>query len=275
MRAPSNAEPGPGAVPVPAPIPGNLTLYHLATEGGASQAVALPDGRWLVVDLRSGDLVPALRRLAVRTLDLLVDTGAHPGREYAGKFDVGAWWRPDEGRIRHWAPVGADYVVTALPAGGTQAVAVRWGAITVLIGGEVDAPVGAGGRERVDAGWLGLCHNAFAAGLLDLVLAPLVVSIGRGFSPVAWRLHAETGPVPLALAAGPTPAEAARSGGLIDRLAVAGVRPDGGDALRDAGWRPAGLGERPGAWIAVDVAPDGRLEIVPGEHAALLRRPRR
>jgi hypothetical protein len=213
----------------------------------------------------------------VRTLDLLVDTGAGPGREYAGKFRVGDWWRPADGpRVRHWTPAGADYVVTTLPAGDTQAVAVRWGALSVLLGGEVDAPVGPDGRERADAGWLGLCHAAFAAGQLDLVLAPYVVALGRGFSPVAWTLHAETGPVPLALAAAPLPAGAPElRPGFIDRLGVAGVRPDGGPDLRDTGWRPAGLGERPGAWIAVDLAPDGRLTVVPGEQSALLRRPRR
>jgi hypothetical protein len=275
-----------GPVSVPFPIPGQLTLYAVPTERGLGYGLHLPDGRWIAIDLRPGPLagpVGALLGLRVREIELLVDTDEVPGREYAGRFEVRRWWRPEGARrLRHWSPRGSECEITALEAepaddGPALAVAVRWGSLTVLIGGQVGVARDADGGELPDRGWLGLCHAAFAAGRLDLLLSPLVVAPARGgsaagFSPIAWALHTEAGPVPLVVLPGPVADDApALMRRRTMRAAIAGRAPEG--VPRGHGWRAATPGERPGAFVAVAIAPDGALTVVTGRDATLLRRP--
>jgi beta-lactamase superfamily II metal-dependent hydrolase len=87
---------------LPAPERGKLAIYVFGPGIGESQVVALPDGRWIVVDTCKHDDVvlplALLRHFGVSTLDLLVVT--HPDRDhYRGlqelisSVDVQRLWR--------------------------------------------------------------------------------------------------------------------------------------------------------------------------------------
>jgi hypothetical protein len=69
---------------LPAPVPGSLTLYVFGPGFGESQVVALPDGKWMVVDScrHSGVNLPLelLRHLDVTAIDLLALT--HPDLDH-------------------------------------------------------------------------------------------------------------------------------------------------------------------------------------------------
>lgn len=94
---------------LPAPREDHLTLYLLGPGFGESLSVALPDGRWMVVDscLYEGCCLTAelLKSLGVRTLHLLVLT--HPDLDHlggvdelVGGFDVLRLWRyPGSGTL--------------------------------------------------------------------------------------------------------------------------------------------------------------------------------
>lgn len=93
---------------LPRPERGKLTIYVFGPGVGESQVVALPDGRWVVVDTceHNGVVLPSalLDHFDVRAVDLLVVT--HPDRDHykglphllsasraGGSLDVRVLWR--------------------------------------------------------------------------------------------------------------------------------------------------------------------------------------
>lgn len=87
---------------LPGPEEGKLTLYVFGPGVGESQVVALPDGKWIVVDscTQDGVVLPLalLRHFGASAVDLLVVT--HPDRDHykglpelIGAMDVRHLWR--------------------------------------------------------------------------------------------------------------------------------------------------------------------------------------
>ena len=75
-----------------APKPGTLTIYVIGPGYGESQVVALPDGRWMVVDCCRYDgvhwTVELLRHLEVKDVDLFCLT--HPDEDHYKGVPEGA-----------------------------------------------------------------------------------------------------------------------------------------------------------------------------------------
>jgi beta-lactamase superfamily II metal-dependent hydrolase len=160
------------------------------------------------------------------------------------------------------------------------ALAVRWGARRILLGGDVET-----GRAREPfSGWKGILLHLEEDGLLEHVRSVDLVKVAHhgsegAFHAPAWELHAREGGDTMALVApfssrALPPTEVLRR--LLAHVGRLGLSADGGGAFGRAekvGWGRQATPALPevGCCLAVVLGPTGPAHVYAGERAAFFR----